>query len=831
MFYFLNLQASEIERTLHITTAAKVNGVSTILASTTAAPLTSIASKVVKLAEDPQPSLQVAPRVLFDSQQPLTEKPAPTAVVYTVKPRLAQLAEKQNGTSTHNRLHVLRPSANDSTAAFLQVEPGQSSESIASRAFSQPPPALQNQAKSLLELIRENQLKLSQQTERLERQQQIQQQRTSHPLVQSTQQHPSETTASLLQQLQRQQQLQQRQQHYQKLVERQPHKTLLPTSSQITDQVTPTLSVFSSQKQRHSTPEQQVKSQSQLVRPSDESQEKRPLANSSIALLQQRDNSAIYHRPSPSHMHFVVNSQTKTSSVPSHPPIMFNTKQIDEVLKRNETALPPNGKSPMYMSTPQREPPSQSTSSKQAPINLQRSNLTHTKPPAQEVIKHHVHHERHALSAQPAAEVTVENAVARGQMNTTLSQRLVSTDIFHARPKSVGMQKHAQHPSSQLQNMQSRPPPQVATQMQNTTETRREHEVSSSLSTAIAKHKPIQSDVSSMPQTILVPARKKHTSEELLPSGYRFSLPSPEYLLQRRKLYEQTQNGAQPLTSQSRQVSMTHSLDNNSSNERIMVSSTHSSGHAEAVYTMQSSNFHTTAIPTRPFHQNGQRVDVPSQLPHTDAYNPFLCRPSDILLSQKKQHENLSQSRNQLYKPLQGQEQGQLPTGTDEGGNLRSSVPSLHRPPIQSPGISSSDPRIEKNPREAEKSSMANSLTRSSLSDHVDALKPLPKPSASIAAREKKIVLSWNMEHDDTSVKVDNYELFACQDVDESKGQPIKWKKIGIVKALPLPMACTLTQFSSGSKYFFSVRAVDEKERAGPFSDPCTVSLSSHKVA
>jgi hypothetical protein len=54
---------------------------------------------------------------------------------------------------------------------------------------------------------------------------------------------------------------------------------------------------------------------------------------------------------------------------------------------------------------------------------------------------------------------------------------------------------------------------------------------------------------------------------------------------------------------------------------------------------------------------------------------------------------------------------------------------------------------------------------------------------------------------------------------------PILWKKIGVVKALPLPMACTLTQFSSGSRYQFAVRAVDTSERAGPFSDPCVITL------
>ena len=166
----------------------------------------------------------------------------------------------------------------------------------------------------------------------------------------------------------------------------------------------------------------------------------------------------------------------------------------------------------------------------------------------------------------------------------------------------------------------------------------------------------------------------------------------------------------------------------------------------------------------------------------------------------------------------------------NEGETRRLNLQSLYRQPIQSPGISSSDPRSEKHPQDAEITGVpkaAVAITGNSSNDQGDANKPLPKPSASIAVMDRGIVLSWNMEHDDALIDIiDNYELFACQDVTESKGQPIKWKKIGIVKALPLPMACTLTQFSSGSKYFFSVRAVDQQERAGPFSDPCTVALN-----
>ena len=106
-------------------------------------------------------------------------------------------------------------------------------------------------------------------------------------------------------------------------------------------------------------------------------------------------------------------------------------------------------------------------------------------------------------------------------------------------------------------------------------------------------------------------------------------------------------------------------------------------------------------------------------------------------------------------------------------------------------------------------------------------VKTLPKPIVSIVVVQEGIVLSWDLEYGDSAGEIDNYELFACQDGAESTNPPITWKKIGIVKALPLPMACTLTQFSAGNKYHFAVRAVDEHECAGPFSDPCTISLTT----
>nr|XP_031299920.1 activating transcription factor 7-interacting protein 1 isoform X1 [Camelus dromedarius] len=103
------------------------------------------------------------------------------------------------------------------------------------------------------------------------------------------------------------------------------------------------------------------------------------------------------------------------------------------------------------------------------------------------------------------------------------------------------------------------------------------------------------------------------------------------------------------------------------------------------------------------------------------------------------------------------------------------------------------------------------------------------KPHLKLARVQSQngIVLSWSvLEVDRSCAAVDSYHLYAYHE-EPSATVPSQWKKIGEVKALPLPMACTLTQFVSGSKYYFAVRAKDVYGRFGPFCDPQSTDVIS----
>ncbi|XP_011309972.1 activating transcription factor 7-interacting protein 1 isoform X2 [Fopius arisanus] len=102
---------------------------------------------------------------------------------------------------------------------------------------------------------------------------------------------------------------------------------------------------------------------------------------------------------------------------------------------------------------------------------------------------------------------------------------------------------------------------------------------------------------------------------------------------------------------------------------------------------------------------------------------------------------------------------------------------------------------------------------------------PPPAPSLKISKVQHGIVLSWNMPLSEKYADIASYQLYAYQEIAGIAPNSSNWKKVGDVRALPLPMACTLTQFSEGNNYYFAVRAVDTHSRYGQYSQPGNISL------
>lgn len=70
-----------------------------------------------------------------------------------------------------------------------------------------------------------------------------------------------------------------------------------------------------------------------------------------------------------------------------------------------------------------------------------------------------------------------------------------------------------------------------------------------------------------------------------------------------------------------------------------------------------------------------------------------------------------------------------------------------------------------------------------------------PKPTLTLTEQTDGIVLSWNMKLSTQHAEIASYQIYACQEsLATSPGKTSSWKKVGDVKALPLPMACTLSQ-------------------------------------
>ncbi|XP_049862289.1 activating transcription factor 7-interacting protein 1 isoform X5 [Schistocerca gregaria] len=169
----------------------------------------------------------------------------------------------------------------------------------------------------------------------------------------------------------------------------------------------------------------------------------------------------------------------------------------------------------------------------------------------------------------------------------------------------------------------------------------------------------------------------------------------------------------------------------------------------------------------------------------------------------------------------------QVPTSTRPAG-LQPSVAqgSPSRPQIRPAQGLTASPQSRSLPQHAQHPAPLPVAPNLNL-NNPDLKKMPPRPELKISkqSRHQGIVLSWNMPVTNEYAAIASYQLYAYQ---ESSSPPstAHWKKVGDVKALPLPMACTLTQFVEGHKYHFAVRAVDIHSRVGPFSLPGSIVLT-----
>ncbi|XP_010608262.2 activating transcription factor 7-interacting protein 2 isoform X1 [Fukomys damarensis] len=105
------------------------------------------------------------------------------------------------------------------------------------------------------------------------------------------------------------------------------------------------------------------------------------------------------------------------------------------------------------------------------------------------------------------------------------------------------------------------------------------------------------------------------------------------------------------------------------------------------------------------------------------------------------------------------------------------------------------------------------------LVDRVGDTLPPQKPELKVkwVLRPMGIALTWNITKvDPKCAPVESYHLFLCH---ENTNNKLIWKKIGEIKALPLPMACTLSEFFASTRYYFTVQSKDIFGRYGPFCD------------
>ncbi|XP_026327936.1 activating transcription factor 7-interacting protein 2 isoform X2 [Hyposmocoma kahamanoa] len=210
------------------------------------------------------------------------------------------------------------------------------------------------------------------------------------------------------------------------------------------------------------------------------------------------------------------------------------------------------------------------------------------------------------------------------------------------------------------------------------------------------------------------------------------------------------------------------------------------------------------------------------QTPKNSPVPPVRLIPSQNLLSTRQQFTQNSPRK--VYIPISG----------PQAQNIRPGQAVMLKNVSPSPAPRANRPPMVRLPQSSVRSGRGPNSNRhpAPLPDAMKQYQPPnwkalpPAPDLKLSKVENGIVISWKIDgyQDDSYEEIASYQLYAYQETSTPPNTAL-WKKIGDVKALPLPMACTLTQFMAGYKYYFAVRAVDIRSRVGPFSLPGSILL------
>lgn len=87
------------------------------------------------------------------------------------------------------------------------------------------------------------------------------------------------------------------------------------------------------------------------------------------------------------------------------------------------------------------------------------------------------------------------------------------------------------------------------------------------------------------------------------------------------------------------------------------------------------------------------------------------------------------------------------------------------------------------------------------------------------------IALLWNFEEEDPHAPdMECYYIYVAQEYQD--GSFTTWKTMGVIKAMPLPMACRISNRAGGKMLYFVIIGKDVYGRYGPYSEVKAVAVS-----